>query len=501
MRSPSFSFSFLIFTLSCIACLLHSCSGEEKKSGQLAKTYCSSCHLFPEPHLLDKKTWEQSVLPRMGVQLGLNTFNYQNDVPINDLTTFIATLPYQPVVSEKQWKQIVDYYTANAPDSLTIQTRDQPGELTQFEITSFRFGGKDLPMITMLLADTLHHRIFAGTRQSWLYQLNDRFEITDSAFMQSPPAHLNLSENGKLQVLLMGIMDPNDQPKGMLAEIDFKNKTADVLLDSLKRPVFFERADLNDDGLDEYIVCAFGNYTGALLLYENQGNRQYKKTILNPQPGTRNVIVKDFNSDGRKDILALVSQADEKVMLFINEGKMHFNPITLLRFPSVYGSSFLEVADMNQDGHFDLVCTNGDNADFSVILKPYHGVRIFLNDGKNNFSETWFYPMHGASEVKARDFDGDGDTDLAVVAFFPDFKNNPLGFAYFENTGTGFTPFTTPLQLNGRWLKLEAADIDQDGDQDILLGALGFPALVPDSLYQQWRQARTGILILRNTLK
>jgi len=265
--------------------------------------------------------------------------------------------------------------------------------------------------------------------------------------------------------------------------------------------VHFEKKDLNGDGLDDYIICAFGNYTGALLIYENQGEGKFKRIILNGQPGTRNVIIRDFTNDGKPDILALISQADEKVMLFTNEGDFKFKPSTLVRFPSVYGSSYFEVADFNKDGHFDFVYTNGDNADFSIILKPYHGVRIFMNDGNNQFKETWFYPMHGASEVKARDFDGDGDIDIAAISFFPDFNHELNSFLYFENNANGFDAQTTPLAQSGRWLRMDAADIDQDGDQDLLLGALNFKPLVPSTLFTSWKQSGSSILILRNKLK
>ena len=37
----------------------------------LAKQYCASCHLFPEPQLLDKKTWQDGVLPNMAMRLGI----------------------------------------------------------------------------------------------------------------------------------------------------------------------------------------------------------------------------------------------------------------------------------------------------------------------------------------------------------------------------------------------------------------------------------------------
>jgi len=103
VRFPFFKVVILLGLLP----ILLSCESNEKKGERLANTYCSSCHVFPEPGLLTKKIWETSVLPRMGVQLGLNTFDYQMDVHVNDLTTFIKTLPAAPVISENEWDHIV----------------------------------------------------------------------------------------------------------------------------------------------------------------------------------------------------------------------------------------------------------------------------------------------------------------------------------------------------------------------------------------------------------
>ncbi|HJN89620.1 MAG TPA: hypothetical protein QGG93_04730 [Verrucomicrobiota bacterium] len=38
----------------------------------LARQYCVTCHLFPEPSLLDKKTWISQVMPRMAIRMGLS---------------------------------------------------------------------------------------------------------------------------------------------------------------------------------------------------------------------------------------------------------------------------------------------------------------------------------------------------------------------------------------------------------------------------------------------
>jgi hypothetical protein len=479
-----------------------SCENTEGREVRLAKQYCSSCHLFPEPGLLDKKTWMNSVLPRMGVQLGLNTFDYQSDVPVKDLLTFLSTIPASPVIKEDEWESIKSYYEKNAPESLTLPATENLEVTTQFDVTKFRLHEKEQPLITLLQTDTASGEIYLGTRTGWLYQLSNQLIVKDSIYTASAPSHLRLNKDGKHELLLMGIMDPNDQPAGTLVQIDFNSKKMNLIIDSLKRPVHFEKADMNADGLEDYIICAFGNITGALLVYENQGNQKFKRRIINGQPGTRKVFVNDFTGDGKPDIVALLAQADEKVMLFTNEGDFKFKASNLVRFPSVYGSSDFDIADFNQDGYFDFVTTQGDNADFSIMLKPYHGVRVFLNDGKNNFSQSWFYPMHGASEVKTADFDNDGDIDIAAISFFPDFTRQPRNsFLYFENTGKEFKPFTTSLDNSGRWLVMDANDIDQDGDKDLLLGALNFKPLVPDSIFSDWNAQGASLLILRNKRK
>jgi hypothetical protein len=271
------------------------------------------------------------------------------------------------------------------------------------------------------------------------------------------------------------------------------------VIDSLKRPASMQSVDLNNDGLNDYIICAFGNFTGALLVFENLGNNKFKKHTMSSLPGSRNVIIRDHNSDGLPDLLALFTQGDEQIILYTNIGNFGFKVTTLLKFPPVYGSSYFDIADFNKDGAVDILYTNGDPADYFNILKPYHGVRIFLNDGKNQFSESWFYPMHGASKVIARDFDLDGDPDIAAVSFFPDLKRTPeRGFIYFENTGKEFKPFVTPLATSGRWLVMETVDLDKDHDLDILIGALNFTTPDNPSLTAQWAKNPVSILVLKN---
>lgn len=251
------------------------------------------------------------------------------------------------------------------------------------------------------------------------------------------------------------------------------------------------------------MVCGFGNHTGKLAWYENLGG-QYREHVLRNFPGARRAIVQDINHDKRPDLVVLMTQWQEGIFAYYNQGNSTFKEATLLRFPPVYGSSDFEMVDFNGDGAPDILYANGDNADYSYTLKNYHGVRLFLNDGKYNFSEAWFYPLYGASRTVAADFDQDGDLDLAAISFFPDFEKAPQEcFVYFENKGDlTFVPRTFEASLSGRWLTLEVGDVDHDGDTDIILGSFTLgPALGAKPLQEKWYTSGAPFLVLENKLK
>jgi hypothetical protein len=75
-----------------------------------------------------------------------------------------------------------------------------------------------------------------------------------------------------------------------------------------------------------------------------------------------------------------------------------------------------------------------------------------------------------------RDFDNDGDLDIATISYFPDVKNQPQeSLVYLENKG-GFNFYPTSIKgfNRGNWVTMDAGDVDGDGDEDIVIGSLIF---------------------------
>jgi hypothetical protein len=235
-----------------------------------------------------------------------------------------------------------------------------------------------------------------------------------------------------------------------------------------------------------------------------QNDAQMEKRTLLPVPGTIKVEIADMDKDGKKDIVVLAAQGNEGVYILFQKDDLQFDLKQALKLPPVYGSSWFELIDYNNDQYLDIVLANGDNADHSIFLKPYHGVRLFLNNSDNSFTEKWFYPIYGATRVLSADYDLDGDLDFAVMSFFPDFDNTLTeGFVFLENKDPAqylFKSYTFQEAISGRWMVMDQGDYDQDGDIDIALGSFLLPINRKKykNLIDHWRNETVDVMVLEN---
>lgn len=433
----------------------------------LAERYCAMCHVFPEPDLLDKVTWETLVLPEMGMRLGIKVPDkdpYKGLHPSD--STILKRLhiyPESPLISLPEWKQIETYYLSKAPGSLPRIAKSNEAGPSVFKANFIQIGEGKLPKVSLLKFRPGFAELYIGDDRK-LYVLDREGRVANAWALNSPPVGTQWLSNGSPLVLTIGSIAPTDRAMGRLGSL-FPGSGMDI--SHLRRPVDFKIADVNGDGTNDVIVCQFGNHLGRLSWFD--GLDLSKEHILGNAPGATRVELCDMDGDGRDDIVALMAQAWEQVSIFYNQGQGNFDQKTVLRFPPVFGTSYFELADFNGDDHQDLLVTFGDNWDYSRIDKPYHGLRIFLNDGNDRFQESYFYPMHGCRKAMARDFDGDGDLDIVAAAFYGDGDE---GFVYLEQTGPlVFRPHFQPETRFGKWITMDVGDFDQDGRPDVALGS------------------------------
>jgi hypothetical protein len=457
---------------------LNSCrnSAEDKAANdieegkQLATKYCTSCHQLPDPSLIDRKNWERKVLPAMAKQLRLQYFMGQY---FADRQSFIST---------PEWQKIVAYYRSASPDSLIIP-KHAVAPVKDWAIFSvIRPAKKDttgLPAMTTFIGfDPQNHKIYNGDAANNLFEWDSNLKPKLIKKFQSPVTGIifpdSASKTNTGIVTTIGILPPLDIAKGKVVQMDLDGKSKDTVLigENLPRAVQTVAADFNKDGLVDYVVCGFGHKDGGLYLLQQQANHQFKKITIRDVAGGEQLITGDFNHDGWTDVMCLFAQGDEGVWMFLNDHKGGFTTQNLLHFQPVYGSSSFQLVDINHDGKPDILYTSGDNSDFSLVLKPYHGIYIFTNQGNWKFKQTYFYQANGCTKAIAADFDHDGDMDIAAISFFPDLKYHPEeGFLYLEQTSPGqFKAHEVPVNKFGRWLTMDVADIDHDGKPDIILG-------------------------------
>ena len=470
---------------------------------RLAEAYCGSCHLKPEPDILDRITWEAKVLPDMRKRMGLYLEeDFGTELP-EDSGVPSGIYSKAQLIKREDWAKIQEYYLSSAPEKPFLQIKKiiPKVSIPGFRVEQPGFSKVFPSLTTMLRIHPERGDIWVGNRLKSLFVLDSKngFKLKDSIATDVAPVEILWNSDKSFDLLAMGLMDPSKDSLGTLSRFSSQGNgwMTKILLDKLIRPVHVETADLNADGVMDRAVSNFGDHLGKLSLYLSENGKE-KEIILKPIPGARRTISVDFDGDEDLDLLSLIAQAQEGIYVWVNQGEGKFLEKSLLRFHPSFGSSDFRFEDVNGDEHRDIILVNGNNADISQILKNYHGVRVFLNDGDGEFEEEWFYPLYGASGLEVDDFDQDGDLDLFVLSFFPDPKQSPRqDLVYFrQSENSGFEPFVIKENIDSHWMTMTKGDLDKDGDSDLLVGAFEF-----NDLYAKPVKPWKPFIILRNDLK
>ncbi|KSA13283.1 VCBS repeat-containing protein [Maribacter dokdonensis] len=237
--------------------------------------------------------------------------------------------------------------------------------------------------------------------------------------------------------------------------------------------------DVNGDGNDDIFIGGAKNQTGALYLHN--GNGSLSKPITNffveeAQLEDTTASFFDADQDGDLDLMVgtggneIGNQGSYGIRLYINDGKGNFS-LSTNKLPSINKNvAVISPSDFDGDGDVD-VFVGSRSIVGTYGVNPDH---LFLsNNGDGTFTditERSAYDLKDAGMVTDAswvDMDGDGKDDLITVSDWGSPK-------IYKNSGRRLSKFTSSLDsLNGWWGAVEAYDLDNDGDQDLILGNMG----------------------------
>ena len=260
-------------------------------------------------------------------------------------------------------------------------------------------------------------------------------------------------------------------------------------------------ADFDRDGKYDVVVTHGASANNSIEIYRGDGSLGMLKTRTLGSNGPVYGIpaTGDLTGDNITDVA--VPTADGNVLLFAGDGNGNF--AAAVAYPTDPNAGQVVIADINEDGHNDMVVTTSTPSAVDVLLGPNfikitrpvfdasavgfsakrlvlgsvtngHHVDLALTDdsnfvvGVNDGSGNWVFgqtrSVLGIRGLTLVDITGDGFTDVVTLG------NSGNDIYYYTGDGSGlYNGGTSPNPLNCTANDIVAADFNQDGNQDVAL--------------------------------
>ncbi len=225
------------------------------------------------------------------------------------------------------------------------------------------------------------------------------------------------------------------------------------------------------------------------------------------------ICVLDVNQDGYEDLYLTSGRLDDQLLL--NQGDGTFKNIyegSGLEITREYATQGVAGADVNRDGHVDLLITTLTSLDTSITIPRAENL-LFLNNGNNTFSdatdEFGLRDLYSFSTgASFGDFNIDGYPDLYIGNYFQEYEG-PLteisdativnasktakSYLLLNKGGKRFVDVYEKYGLDHKGFGFGAlfTDFDNDGDPDLLVNNdFGYKAQPNFLLENKYPEAR-----------
>lgn len=199
---------------------------------------------------------------------------------------------------------------------------------------------------------------------------------------------------------------------------------------------------------ETYVLLNLGSRNFSIDSFPNSGPKPLPKLLTGST--TPSISIGFVNGDAFQDVIASPDQE------MFGDGSGGFLQVNTLPFQ--FSSAAL--AKLNSDKYDDLVAAIGD----SVLL--------FLNDGTGGFTRTasLYIGDHPFTDVAIKagvDFNGDNNSDFAVVTSTPSNVNQDSYLYVGMGDGAGHLLSSTEIGLSGMATNLTLSDVDRNNSLDI----------------------------------
>jgi hypothetical protein len=450
--------------------------------------FCGKCHVYPPADTFPRSAWKEEV------ERGFFFFGKANmrlvPPPIDEVVRY-----YESRAPESLPRAEIQRATTPLPVKFSAHAFPDPPEASPPAISHVSLVELSGPQRPEILACEMQHGLVLALAPR---EPTPQWRILGNV---KHPAHaevVDLDGDGILDIIVadLGSFPPTDRLCGSVVWLrgnGDKTYSPTTLLKNVGRVADVQATDFNGDGKLDLVVAVFGwQEVGEIVVLENvssTGERpEFKRHVVDTRRGAIHVPILDLNGDGRSDFVALIAQEHETVCAFINQGNFQFAVQPLYQAPHPgYGSSGIQLVDLDGDGHTDVLYSNGDTLDSPHLLKPYHGVQWLRNMGndKLEFEHRPIAPMYGVHRAVAGDVTGDGRMDVVAVSYLPiehfadRDKEDADAIVVFEQTASGEFVRHTLTSRTCDHVSCALGDVFGTGRLDILTANFSMSQPVP----------------------
>jgi hypothetical protein len=436
---------------------------------------CGNCHPFPTPDILPRPAWRDMIQHMVSLRKILREESFSRGFSVDE---------------------VAEWYESRALDELPVEfrlSRNEPGPL-RFSRGLIRLGPESGPGVATV--QRLESGLIPGVdpmlaapnmANGSIHLFNPQWGARRIGAVEHPARVVSgdLDGDGLPDLVISDLGDPmpSDELVGRLVvginggDGEFALETA---LDRIGRVADARPVDLDADGDLDIVVAAFGWLrSGGIYLLDNRtrpgGPLDFRVERVSQRSGAVSVLpVERLGVGPGRGFAVAFSQHYELVSVFYEkDGRYEERVIYRAPHPN-WGVSNLAAVDLDGDSDVDFLLAHGDTLDDGLPFKFYHGVEWLENRGNAEFRAHRIGSLYGAHSVEAADLDGDGDLDIVATSFLPQVllpvpKGKILidSVVWFEHTEREWIPWAIEFN-HPRHTSMTVVDVNRDGRLDIV---------------------------------